>query len=223
MLWDLLGPLKKNAVEVLSVLFASSFIETLGLGMILPFLEIIFNREQSSFRKIPFVKQVFDFFPPEYQLLVISLIILSLIFLRDFFIVFRTYMSGLFIARIRNYWTRCIMENYMFSQFGKLKQVKLGTLINNLIQEPFTIAKSIREILDSIIKAFLVTGTVFLIIYVNWKISIACIIFGAFVSGIQWRISRNYSLGFGKKKLELSQTMNSIAAESLSAAILFMV
>src|SRR4030042_3291547 len=105
----------------------------------------------------------------------------------------------------------------MHPEYLSLKSQKQGTLLNNLLTEPAIASKSLQQIigfLSSCIQSVFLYGLIF---FINWRITLIITITAAVVIFLTRKITYNYSLGVGRKRLALSQELNSIGAENINA------
>ncbi len=214
-LWSTFGSYKKSAILLFLIILASAITETLSLGIILPFLDIIINPNTSS-NEGNFFLNLLDYFSKEYHFLIICGIALSLIVIKNFFSLVNTYYTTIFITGLRRYWSSEIMKTYMYTKFPSLTRQKQGVLLNNMINEPSFASKALRDLIDFVAKIILSLSIIILLFAVSWRITIIVSIISIGIMLMVWQVTHKYSLAVGKKKIKLNQQISGIAAESIS-------
>lgn len=146
--WDIIRDFKWSAALLFLIMITCSIAETIGLGLVVPFLEIITTQNADHLRKVPYINSFLNFFPANYALLVVGGLIFILIMLKNILTVLRTCFSVNFVNRLRKIWTLSIMEKYMYAEYPFHVSQKQGVLLNNLIREPSIAAKAIHNIIE---------------------------------------------------------------------------
>lgn len=152
-LWSTFGPFKKSAIILFLVIIVSALTEALGLGMILPLLQIALDPQSHYTGAVRYIAPVIRLFPTKFHLLFVCGIMIILILIKNIFIIFETYYSNRFATDLRRYWSGGIMETYMFSKFSSLVNEKQGVLLNNIVQEPSYASVGLRDVIDFFAKS----------------------------------------------------------------------
>ncbi|HDY88729.1 MAG TPA: ABC transporter ATP-binding protein [bacterium] len=208
---------KNSALVLLFVMFASALTESLSLGMIMPFLETIINGKSTSEGTFKSISIVLELFPDYYRLMVIVVLIGSLILMKNGFLVLKTWLSFRYSLRFRELWMSTIMGKYMNAEYLFLVQQKQGTLLNNLLTEPARAAKSLQQIISFLSNVVLAVFLYGMLLLVSWQITFGMTIVIGLLALLMRKASYNYSTKVGNKRLGLSQDINAIGAESISA------
>lgn len=214
-IWSTLGKYKKSSVFLLLIILATALSETLGLGMILPLLDIIVNPDTSANKSI-FLMKFLDFLPQDQHLLFVCVIFLLLTIIKRAFFLYQTYYANKFIMDLRRYWSGKIMNNYMHSKFSYLVMQRQGVLLYNMVNEPSFASKALRDLTDFVAKMILSASIIILLLTVNWQITIILIFISVVIMLLIWRTTQKYSYAVGKKKIKLNQQISAVAAESIS-------
>jgi len=197
-------------------MLASSLSESLGLGMILPMLEIVTRPANQDSPFVQYLDPILRYFSEYYRLLVVGgLLVLFLIFKNVLFIL-RNAVAVSFTFRLRELWSMGIMKNYMFFQYSRLLNEKQGVLLNNLVNEPGRAAKALQYIIDFSSKLILTFMLYALLLFINWKITLVVTVVAGIVIFILKNVTYQYSIGVGKKKLKLFQDLSGLVAETVS-------
>ncbi len=211
-----LGPFKTSAIILFSLIVISAFTESLGLGMILPLLEIAVKSDIDATIGAKYLAPLLYIFPENFHLLVICGITIFLIAAKNLFVVLRKYYSNRFVEDSRKYWATGIMNSYMYSEFASSLEQKQGVLLNNMLYEPSWACKCIKDMIDFFAKSMIAFFIITLLIMVNWQITIAVSCISFLVAFGFSKVSHNYSLIVGKKKVKLNQQIGSVATESIA-------
>lgn len=208
---------KYSALLLFIVMLVSALSEALGLGMIMPFLEVITEAENSSSGSVQYLSPVLKHFPDYYRLMVIGGLLVVLFLIKNVLFVLKAGLSADFVYRIRELWTRGIMEKYMYAEYPFLLSQKQGTLLNNLITEPGRAAKSLQQIIEFSSKAILAFALYGLLLFANWQITGMITFVAVVVVVLIRKATFDYSIGVGRKKVALSQQLTAIGAENINA------
>lgn len=208
---------KYSALLLFLIMLAAALTETLGLGMVMPLLEVITNPTESSSGSLKFLSPILGHFPNYYGLLVIGALLVVLVLLKNILIVCRTAFSSYFTHRFQRLWQSAIMKKYMYAEYPFLLSNKQGVLLNNLLLEPARAAKSLHQLIGFFSRAILAFFLYGLLLLVNWKITFLITFVAMIVIFLMRRATYNYALGVGKKKMSLSQQLSALGAENISA------
>jgi ABC-type multidrug transport system fused ATPase/permease subunit len=214
--WDIISDFRWSAALLFLIMITCSVAETIGLGLVMPFLEIITTQNADHLREVPYMKNFLKFFPANYALLVVGSLIVTLIMLKNILFVLRTGFSVIFVNRLRKIWTLSIMEKYMYADYPYHVTQKQGVLLNNLIREPQIAAKAIHNIIEFSSQLILFAFLYALVLLVNWKITLIMSLFGGVLIAFVIHVSNKYSTSVGKKQLLLNQQTTAIGSESIS-------
>ncbi|UCC94921.1 MAG: ABC transporter ATP-binding protein [Candidatus Omnitrophota bacterium] len=214
-LLSMLGPFKRSALILFVIITISAVTAALGLGMVLPLLEIAINSGANSGIGTKFLAPLLDMFPKEFHLIFVCGLTLFLIVVKNLFFLLKTYYSNRFTANLRQYWSSGIMDNYLYSQFAALQKQKQGVFLNNMLHEPSYASKAIRDIVDFLAKGTISLFILMLLIVVSWKITLAVSAVACVFILLLWRVTRTHSVAVGKKKIRLNQQISGVAAESI--------
>jgi len=197
---------------LLIVLLTSAVFETLGLGMVLPLLQTAIQPEEQPFYGLQLLKHV----PTAYRLLTVCVFTIILFVFKSAFSLLRHYYSASFINRLRQYWSAGIMENYLMSKYTDMIKHRQGVLINNMVHEPTYASKALRDLVDLTANLLIAIGISSLLLAVNWRMTLAIGAFSGLALVLMWRLTREYSMDVGRRKITLNQQITQIAAESIA-------
>jgi len=215
-LWKTVRVYKYSALFLFSIILASALAETIGLGMVMPFLEVVFNPGSSS-GSVRYLEPVLSRFPDTHRLMVIGLLLIGLLLIKNLLIIFRVGFSTYFVFRFRRLWQCAVMEKYMYAEYSFLLSHKQGYLLNNLLIEPGRAAKSLQQLIEFSSKAILAFFLYCLLIIVSWKATLSITFVGFLIVLLLSKTTYDYAIGVGRKKVSLSQDVAAIGAENISA------
>ena len=216
-LYEIVRIYKFSALLLLSIMLISAITETLSMGIIMPFLEVIVGDAANSSGYTRFLSPILKHFSPHQHLFVIGALLVALILIKNIFYIANIWYSSKFVFRLRQFWTERIMQKYMHASYRFLMSQRQGLLLNNLINEPNLAAKSLKQIIDFTSKIILTIALYGMLLFVNWQITISMTFSVVVVIFIFSKISYNYSIGVGRERLIKTQDITSIGAEHINA------
>jgi ABC-type multidrug transport system fused ATPase/permease subunit len=197
-------------------MLASALTETLGLGMTMPLLEVIATPNNSS-GSVQYLSPILKHFPDYYMLMVICGLLVVIAFIKSFFFILQLALSVRFVTRFQKLWASGIIEKYMYAEYPFLLSQKQGTVLNNLLNEPAKASKSLQQIIDFFSRVILSFFLYSLLLFANWKITLLITFVFVIIITLMRKITYNYSMGVGHKKLTLSQQLTAHGAENINA------
>ncbi|MBL7070842.1 MAG: ABC transporter ATP-binding protein [Candidatus Omnitrophica bacterium] len=215
-LWKAIRVYKYFALFLFFIILAAALTETIGIGMVMPFLEVVFDPGSSS-GSVRFMEPILSRFPDAHRLMVIGILLMGLILIKNLLIIFRIGLSTHFVFRFRRLWQCAVMEKYMYAEYSFLLSHKQGYLLNNLLIEPGRAAKSLQQLIEFSSKAILAFSLYCLLIIVSWKATLSITFVGLLIVLLLSKPTYNYAIGVGRKKVSLSQDITAMGAENISA------
>lgn len=79
-----------STLLLLAVIMASAFSETLGVGMVMPLLEVIINQDETSSGSVQYLYPLLRYFPPSYRLMVIGGLFVFLTLVKNILFILKT-------------------------------------------------------------------------------------------------------------------------------------
>ena len=211
-----LGPFRVSAIILFFLTIFSALSESLGLGMVLPLLEVAVESDINNTLGAKYLSPLLDIFPDNSHLLVVGVLTIFLIMIKNILVILRKYYSNQFIEGIRKYWSSEIMKNYLYADFASLLKQRQGAWLNNMIYEPAWARKCLKDMIDFFAKSTVAFFIIALLIMVNWRITITVSCVSLLIALGFSKLSHKYSRTVGKKKVKLNQQISSIATESIS-------
>ena len=148
-----LGPFRVSATILFFLTIISALAETLGLGMVLPLLEVAVEPDINNTLGAKYLAPILSIFPSNSHLLVVGGLTIFLIAFKNLLVILRKYYSNQFIEGIRKYWASSIMKNYLYADFASLLKQRQGVWLNNMIYEPSWACKCLKDTIDFFAKS----------------------------------------------------------------------
>ena len=216
--WKIIEFYKYSALLLLIIILLSALGEMLGLGMVLPLLEVITGSENLTGGSARYLAPVLKYFSNEYHLLVICLIFVSLIIVKNLLFIIRIAYSARFSYRFKRLWASGIMKKYMCSEYPFILSNKHGVLLNNLIREPGRAAKALQLTIELFSRTILILFLYGLLLFTSWQVTLVLTTVAFVLLVLTWKTINVYSLGVGRKRLEYSQKLMTQGAEKISGS-----
>ncbi|EKD27234.1 MAG: ABC transporter related protein [uncultured bacterium] len=211
-----LGPFRKKSFVVLAILLFSAIVDTLGVGIILPLMEVAMGGMNFHGKYTKYITCVFGGMGEQYLIHFFWITILIVMILRSFFLFLKRYMIFSFSADMKKYWSEMIMTNIIHYEFKEIIKIKKGDLVTNLRIAPNMAAKCLKEIIENIAKFILAGFTLIFMFLVNWQITGIALIAGLVLIAGQWRMSKSYSIDVGNRNLKQNQKIKSFVVETFN-------
>lgn len=190
---------KLNLIFLFFILIVSTFLEMIGIGVI-PIFTMIFIEPSSIIEKLPGIFDYnFIYDLDKKDLAMYMLITLVMVFIiKNSFLVFVNYFSGMILKRIRENLTNKMFRDYINSKYEFHIQRNSADLIRNVNSE---VSKAVYYIIGhvSLIKEILILFMIFLILTVtSTKASLLIFVFLGIFSIIFFLFTRKSSQVRGK-------------------------
>jgi subfamily B ATP-binding cassette protein MsbA len=213
---QVLGPGKKTALLVCLVILLAALVESFGLSMILPILQVVVEGDlQGRLALIldPLVSQ----FPHRLLFPVLCLLFLLLIVLKSAFTLIRIFVTKRFVWQIRLQWLKRIFKKYLGAEYAFILNHKQGELLNNLISETHRGAICLSQLTEYLAKVVLLSVLYVTLMLVNWQATLILSIAIGSLLLVTHQVSKNFAQRTGRRRIRLNQQLSSGAAESIGA------
>jgi subfamily B ATP-binding cassette protein MsbA len=213
---QVLGREKKWAVAVCAIIVLAAVVESFGLSMILPILQIIAEGElKGKLASVlnPFLSQ----FQARLLLPVLCLLFLSLLLLKFGLTIVRIFISKRFVWQIRLRWLRKVFEKYLKAEYAFMLDHKQGDLLNNLINETQRGAICLSQLLELLARVVLLIALYVTLLLVHWQTTLVLSVTTGILFLLTYQISKKFAQEVGRKKIKLNQQLTSWAAEGIGA------
>ena len=207
---------KKKSILFIFLSIFASILETLGIGLIFPLIEIIINQK---FSKNLFGINFNEFFSGSENKEIISYIILIILILylfKTIFLILFNYWQIKFSQNIYKFLSIKLLKKYLFNPITFYHKKNTSVLLRNVIFETKNYGSSINIILKLFVETFITFFILGLIIYIEPKKSIIIItIIISFALLFYFLTSKKIYL-LGVKKLQNIEKASKIIGESFS-------
>ncbi|MDD3289195.1 MAG: ABC transporter ATP-binding protein [Alphaproteobacteria bacterium] len=193
----------------------SAAFETLGIGAIKPFLDVVIGDNGSGGQTSDYMSRFLGERDEESRLLIVGTIMIVIFLFRSFVMLLREYQAARFANLFREYWSARIFRNFLYGYMLGLKKQKQGHFINTMINEPIYAAKGLAALLEICVSVIVLFSILFFLLWMNWQVTLAAagiVIIGA---GSVWRVSKIYSKDVGKVRIQLNQNINQMVTEAV--------
>lgn len=164
----------RQLVILFVMIFFSIFLEMLGIGLIIPMINVIINNEYLE--KFPLIINVLNYFgnPTNDKLLIYFIILFACVYLiKNIFLSTLIFIKTSFIFSVGNFYAKKLLKLYLKKPYSFHNENNSSKLINNLINETsLASGQFLLSIIDLIIEILLIIGIFFILFFVEPKLTI---------------------------------------------------
>jgi len=215
--WAVLRIYKFSALLLFVLMSFAAFLEVLGLGIVMPILELIVTPADVSQGTVRFLEPILKHFPPYYHLMVAGMLLVVLVLVKSCIHVIKTGFGTYFVLRFRRLWQCAIMEKYLFAEYSQLLERSHGKILNDIIIEPGRAAKSLQRVIELSSKTILALCLFILLLFANWQVSVMIVGILMGLMLVFRKSTYKYSIGVGRQKIGISEDLIGIGAENIVA------
>ena len=192
-----------------------SFVETLGISAIMPFISIV---SEPGLLNSGLYKKVYDFLgfiSTEKFIITLGICIICFYIFRGVYSVFLTYCMNRYSYSIYKYFSKKVFKTNMAIPYKVYAQRNSAEILLTISRETMEISKTALNLLQLCSESLTILMVYAVIIYLNWKMTLvitAILIF--LVLFMLSSLTRLNSIQ-GKRRLESSRKMNRILKETL--------
>lgn len=215
-IYSLLNPFKGLIAFLLVLIFFTAFFEVIGLALILPILDIALNEDSTS----PLLKVLnhpLRLLNIKNNITDLSIVFIIMVVIKNITFILSNIYTSKIVFGIRKYWMSQINNYYLSVSYSELIKVKQGVLVNNLVLETQKAATGILKINEFIISTVMAISYCILLFTTNPRIAILSIILFIVIYFVTSFLGEKKIADFGRKELDLNQSTNALASESISA------
>jgi len=114
------------AILLFAIILLSAVTEFLGLGLIMPFLEIATGQGSINEGTVQYLAPILRLFAENQHLAVIGIMAITLIILKNILSILRIGFTNYFGYRYRIFWRNTIMKKYMYAEYPFIIAHKQG-------------------------------------------------------------------------------------------------
>jgi len=204
------------ALVLFIVMIAVACAEAFGLSLFLPLFSGLIG-QKNNFGKMDQIFFFLNYFQPENKILVLLTVLIVVFFLKSLLLILHSGMSAHFAMNLREKWSDKILASYLGAEYIDVLNEKHGVMFHNTTIEPFRVSKSIILLLQILSKLIMAVAIFVMLLFVNWQATMIITALGIIIMLGVKNITFNYSLRFGKERLDINQEESTIASESVVA------
>lgn len=204
---------RKIIILVLILIFTLGFVETIGIAILLPFLDYLLNNDQSEYVNISkyfskYSLQLPDFFS-KVHIISLSVSIAIFYILKNIYVILAKYYIFTFSNNIQKRISLILLENFLLKNFSYYQQNNTSKIINLLMSQIKEFKKVLSEFLNMVIEGIIIIIILAFILLIS---DILVIYFAAIVLIV---ILLNFFL-FKKITIRLGEKKNKSRIKSLN-------
>ena len=204
---------RKIIIFVLILIFTLGFVETIGIAILLPFLDYLLNNDNSEYLNISNYFSKYNLQLPNFlskvHIITLSVSIAIFYILKNIYIISAKYYIFTFSNNIQKRISLILLENFLLKDLNYYQQNNTSKIINLLMNQIKEFKKVLSEFLNMVIEGIIIITILAFILLIS---DILVIYFGIIVLII---ILLNFFL-FKKIKIKLDEKKNKSRIKSLN-------
>ena len=215
LIWGEVAKYKFYMFILLLLIIVGALLESTSFTFIIPFLEKVLNAQEAS-QITNWLNFILNRFPSEHAVFVIGSLMLGIIFFKAVIYLIRISLASRFVWRLKENWMNKILEYYLYIPFSRSVSEKHGVMVNNLMNEPFHSANSLRNLIDIYARVILCISLYVVLLGVSWQLTLILTVFMFFLMYGFNTLTRRYSFSVGRRRLQLNQELTAHGTEILA-------
>ena len=207
---------KLKAIFFIFLLLIASILETLGIGMIFPLIEILVK---GDFSKNILGINLIDISKNFERSVIIKTLIFLIIFLYLFkavYLIFFTFWRNKFSQNLYKYLSLKIFNKYLYSPISYIKNKNSSELLRNTLMLSKDFGNSIGLILMLIVEILIATFIFSFVLYIEFSITIKMSIVLILFVYLFYFITSNKIYNYGRIRSEVSKQQIKVLNESFN-------
>lgn len=209
---------KKRLIILLVMLSIGMLLEIVGIGLIIPLLNLIIDPEQ--FLKIDIIRNIAEALniTSDKKFIISSLSFLLLVYLtKAIYIATLNYKQNVFLNNFGKHLSNSLFSNYMERPYKLIVRQNSSDLIKNLQIEIPHFSVFLGSIINIITELGLAISVIITLIYIEPLGSLFVIFFFSASSFIFFLLTRRRLSNWGKKRIKIDKSISKNIIEGLSA------
>jgi ATP-binding cassette, subfamily B, bacterial PglK len=204
---------KLYLIYIFLLMVLNTLFEFLSIGIILPFISILFKRDLNFMPEI--FKELLKGFEhiDLIKYVIIGLILIYLI--KNLFILFYNYQQKLYLRNLQTRVLSDLYKLYMFQSYSFFLQKNTGTILRNL-QTTRVVSLCLISYLAVILEILIVIIFVSYLLYVNFILTAIIVLLFITSGSILYLSSKNKLYTWGNLKQSLDAKINQLIIQSFS-------
>ena len=215
-LYKLLTRKHKIYLAILLILtIGFSFVETLGISAIMPFISLV---SDPGLLASGFYKKAYDFFQfnnIESFLIVFGISIIIFYFFRAIYSVFMTYLINRYSSGMYKHFSKKIFKTILLVPYRIYALKNSGELMHSISSESLDVSRITLNLLQFLSEIFTVLMVYAVIIFLNWKMTLIVTAILLIIVFSMLSILINVNKKQGEKKLISGRKINRTLKETL--------
>ena len=205
---------KTYASILIIVSVVSIFLEGISYAAILPLLENYLSSEKGS-NLSRIIASVFTYIGFSISTISISIVFIILIIFKNFFRIFREYLTANYKYYLREIWLEKIYNSLDKSEYEKITLVNRGKLYNNVYHETNNSTQGMENLIEIFTSLISLIFFIFILILTSIQFTLIIAVIAIFIFLLNRLLLYNYSKKVGNKEVELNQLVSSVINDSL--------
>jgi len=205
------------ALGLFFVMISVSCAEAFGLSLILPILSYLVDQNSKIGEMTQYIDFYLNYFQPDNRIFALLGVLIFVFLLKSLLGILHIGMSTYLAMKLMEKSSGKILISYLSAKYRYVMNQKHGIMFHNTSIEPFRASKSIIDLLNLFSKIGTATAIFVMLLIINWKATIVIGTIGMIIMYVMKNYTYNYSLKFGKQRLDISQKASNVASESVGA------
>ena len=203
-----------QAYTLIVVSIISIFLEGISYATILPLLENYLGSEKGSTLSRG-IDYIFNYIGFSVNIISISIIFVILIFLKNFFRIFREFLTANYKYYLREVWLKKTYEAMDNTDYEKIISINRGKLFNNVFHETNNATQGMENLIEIFTTIISITFFVLILLLTSIKFTLLIACTAIVIILLNRILLYNYSKKIGNKEVELNQLVSSVIHDSL--------
>jgi len=200
------------------LMLLSAISESFGLVLVIPLI--------SSLAGVPaegvgggagkYLEIIYDVLPANAQLEAVLLLLVLAFLAKTTLQIMARGLSTYVSLTLRESWSNQLLDHYFHANAAYLANNRQGEAAHNIGVEPFHASKSIIVMIDFGNRIILALALFIVLLFGYWQATVVIGLTGLVVIGGMRRVTTEFSLRFGKKRLKIERQITAIAIEAMA-------
>lgn len=208
---------KKKLLILVFLLIIGMFLETIGIGIILPILQIILD--PNIIYDVIFFKEILNYLginQNEKIIFFVLGILIAVYFIKSIYLILLTFIQKRLLANISRYLTNTLFSSYLNEEYSFHLKNNSSALIKNLQAEVSLFTSYLSSIISIITEGVLLIAVVFTIIYFEPVAAITLFLFFSILALLFHQLTKTKISKWGQEREKADKHLLKNIFESIS-------
>ena len=208
---------KKKLLILVFLLIIGMFLETIGIGIILPILQIILD--PNIIYDVIFFKEILNYLginQNEKIIFFVLGILIAVYFIKSIYLILLTFIQKRLLANILRYLTNTLFSSYLNEEYSFHLKNNSSALIKNLQAEVSLFTSYLSSIISIITEGVLLIAVVFTIIYFEPVAAITLFLFFSILALLFHQLTKTKISKWGQEREKSDKHLLKNIFESIS-------